>query len=105
MGSAAAVRMARSRGAEGKWIRHLFEREVHLGFHRNVQAHLLHVAGYSGNSDPRPARLGISQFETLAERVLIGPKAAGHGFIDDRDKRHLRSVTLLENTTLAQRNA
>src|SRR5262245_62973099 len=77
--------------------RHVDERRVRFG-----QAVVLGVAGHADNLT---IEFFAEEFEPLADGGLIGPKAPGHGLVDDHDLRSALSVLLAEIAALQQWNA
>src|SRR6266487_5551008 len=64
---------------------------------------MLHISDHADDL-PEVRSVGVAEIQTLANRVLIRPEPARHGFVEDHNLRRLQTVSARETTALTDRN-
>src|SRR5438477_12111618 len=79
-------------------------REVHFRSRGKRHIHLADIAHDPDNLRPRSKRSRSAEFQPLPDRVLICPKGACDGLVDDHKRRCILTVILIKKATTHQRH-
>lgn len=87
------------------WLRALKEIHVHGRARRRFWPVFVDIADDANDGERSEVAIDVSEFNGVADGVLIGPALTRQGYADDRNVRRIGAITLVKHSSLQERNS